>query len=190
MHGRSQTPEGSTYLSFALSFLGGRSPLHAAASAASATASRVHPSPSTPPPACSSLAVLLPPGAIRPPSHENYNSQDAQRRRPRAPRGLEHGNFPGRTAGQAYSATLQAGGLGSGENYISQEATGPATCFPCSSRPAARHGVGTIATVASGGERVSVSTVGVERGMEVANPLSAARAGVLGSALRPRVLLA
>lgn len=44
----------------------------------------------TPPPACSSLDVLLRSAAFLPQSHENYNSQDAQRRFPSAPRDLEH----------------------------------------------------------------------------------------------------
>lgn len=188
MHERSQTPEKPTYLSFALSLLGGRGPLHAAATAAFATASRVDPSPWTPPPVCSSVGVLFPPSAILSQSLENYHSQDARRRRPRAPRGLEQENFPGPTAMQ------RAGELGPEKNYISQEATEPAMFFPCSSRPAALHAVGAIATVASCGERVTVSTLGDLRGTEVAHPLPAGRAGVLGSALRPgeghRVLLA
>lgn len=147
---RSQTPESPTYLSFALSFLGCRGPLHAADTAAFATASRVASSPYTPPPPCSSLCVLLPPAAILPRSRGNYHSQDALRRRRNAPRGWEQENFPGPTTGV----------LGPEENYISQEATGPAMFFPCSSRPAAPHAVGAIATVASGGARVAVSTPG------------------------------
>lgn len=58
--------------------------------------------------------------------------------------------------------------------------------FPCSSPPGAQHAVGAIATVASRGERVAVSTPGESRGAEVAHPLRAARVGVLGSALCPR----
>ena len=164
MHQRSQTLEKPTYLSFALSFLGGRGPLHAAATAAFATASRVDSSLWTPPPACSSLGVLLPPSSMLLQSLENYPSQDARRRRPSEPRGLGQENFPGPTA------TRRKGGRGPDENYISQEATEPAMFFPCSSRPAAQHAVGAIATVASCGETVAVSTLGEVRGTEVAPP--------------------
>lgn len=80
----------------------------------------------------------------------------------------------------------RTGGLGLEENYISQEAMEPAMFFPCSSRPAAQHAVGAIATVTSRGERVAVSTLGESRGTQVAHRLPAARVGVLGSALRPR----
>lgn len=66
--------------------------------------------------------------------------------------------------------------------------------FPCSSGSAAQHAVGAIATVASRGERVAVSTPGELKGTEVAHHLPAARGRVLGSALRrregTRVLLA